>query len=104
MATFTVYTYEVWGNKRDGFEVNNRFKMSEQIEIDLVTNGETTSYSTDREIIKALKDADIIKKNCRYDSFTIEGEWDYTLYVNQTNAAVGGYYPICELENDDGYV
>ena len=93
MATFTVYTYEVWGNPKDGFEVNNRFKMSETIEI--------SKNSTPKSIIRKLKQANIIKQNSHFDSFDIDGEFDYTLYVTQINAAVGGYYPICELENDD---
>ncbi len=91
MNKYKVWVYDVWGNAHDGFEVNNRFSTSIFIEVD---------PDDDAQIIRELKSAGIIKKGCRFSSFDIDGEPDYTMYVNQVNAAVGGLYPICELERE----
>jgi hypothetical protein len=32
--TYRVYTYDVWGNEEDGYEVNDVFRTSETVELD----------------------------------------------------------------------
>lgn len=88
--TYRVWSYEVWGNARDGFEVNNRFKTNATIDID--------ELDSNADIIRSLKSIGFLRRGCRFSSFEIDREPDYTLYVTQTNQAVGGLYPICELE------
>jgi len=93
MDTFEIRTYEVWGNPKDGFEVNNSFRLSETITLP------SDGGFTDHELIKALKAAGVIKAGCHFDSFEVDGEWDRTIFINQTNKAVGGLYPFCEVYN-----
>lgn len=61
---FTIWTYDVWGNKRDGFEVNDRSKQG------------TCMISVDgdsKEVIKALKNLELINLKTQYK--TIDVEW-----------------------------
>lgn len=92
MPTYRVWTYDVWGNLYDGFTVNNRFKQG-TIDFD--------PEAKDADIIRTLKQAGYINPQCHYNSFEIDGEPDYTLYINYTAQSVGGYYPLLELENEN---
>lgn len=87
MRTYDVHTYDVWGNARDGYSVNDRYMRQAKIEL--------PDEVDDKAIIRALKSAGIVRANCRISSFDIEGERDYTLYI--THGPSGGY-PVCELE------
>lgn len=64
--------YDVVGNKRDGFEVNDARYTSEYVEI-------PEGASRD-EIIRILKTEGIIDKSARKASIEIEGEEGYDLY------------------------
>jgi len=83
---YELITYDVWGNKKDGFEVNNAFSTEEVLVI--------TEDATDRDIIKGLKTIGFIKKGVRYSSIDIDGEDGYSLYLTYT---AGTWYPLCEL-------
>jgi hypothetical protein len=61
-------------NDGEGLSVNNKFRTSQTIEL--------SEGMTDKEIIKACKNQGFIKQNIRYNSISIEGELEYTLYVN----------------------
>ena len=97
MPTFTVWTYDVWGNPKDGFNVNDR---SKQGTIELPSDRPNNWDLSDKEIIAALKQAGHINKFCHYKSFSIEGEYEYTLYVSYETRKLGSY-PLLELERDD---
>lgn len=84
MARFyDLYTYEVGGNARDGFEINDVFLLEKNIVI--------IDNFNDRDIIRLLKRMDFINKYCHFTSFQIEGDRDYTLYFTYRDR------PICEL-------
>lgn len=90
-ATYRVWTYDVWGNPKDGFTVNDRFKQN-TITFD--------SDSSDAHIIRLLKREGYINNKCRFSSFSFDGEPDYTLYLNYDTQAMGSY-PLLELEKED---
>jgi hypothetical protein len=69
---YRLYTYDVWGNEKDGYEVNDCFKTSEVYEID--------NDLSDKDLIKSLKTQGLIKKGIHAKSITIDGEPDYTFY------------------------
>lgn len=79
MSTYQLYTYDVWGNEEDGFEVNDVFKT-----------GETYTFSTDEptneEICKALE-LQIPAEQVRIDAY------EDVMYL--TNDMTGK--PFCEL-------
>lgn len=52
LQTYRLYTYDVWGNDNDGYEVNDVYRQSDTVEIDF-------RDWTDEQILAALKDAGI---------------------------------------------
>ncbi len=69
---YRVYSYDVWGNEKDGYEVNDCFY-----------SGETTKLHkgmTDNQIIKKLKKEGIINKWIKNHCVSISGEEEYSLY------------------------
>lgn len=69
MMTYRVYNYDVWGNKLDGFEVNDVYRG------DLVTIDES------KDLVSELRKAGLIKKGIHAKSVGIEGETGCTWYV-----------------------
>ena len=86
---YQLWTYDVWGNKKDGFDVNNRFKEG------IV---EIPEDATNREFLKIVRKAISIKRGYHHADFDIDGEPEYTLYVTYTGTSLGGWYPVCEME------
>ena len=76
---YTLYTYDVWGNARDGFEVNNRYHRADDIEL--------PECPSDKDIRKALG----IKVAIETD-----GD-DMTIYVNRASNGK----PLCELIREE---
>ena len=90
---YRVYDYDVWGNEKSGYEVNNVFKTSTVLEI---------PYNfSNKGIIKKLKEAGFIIQAAKNSKFRIDGEPDATLYITWEPTE----YPMCELRrvmNDEG--
>lgn len=62
---WTVWSLDVWGNHKDGYEVNDRSKRgSVLIPVD----------SSDRAILRILKLANHLNKNSKYASFRTDGD------------------------------
>jgi len=62
---YRVFSLDVLGNVRDGFEVNDR---SERGALMVPEN------ATDNQIIRALKEKNLLNKKCRFSSFIIDGD------------------------------
>jgi len=93
---FEIIQYDVWGDPDGGFTVNNAYSTG--IVIDINEN------DTDKTILKKLKEVGFLKKTAKYICFEIDGELDYSLYINHVTIK-DGVYPLCELrrlenEND----
>jgi hypothetical protein len=92
-TTWSVWTYDVWGNETDGYEVNDRFCSDRNFPLALevtVNNAGTldefeSAYPTDNQIRGALG----LSYRCRIET---EGD-DTTIYV--TGGRNG--YPLGEL-------
>lgn len=91
---YSMYDYEVWGNKHDDFQVNNVFRTESGIVM-----SENTVFN-DQKLIKALKDLGIIKKGIHARSIEIDGEAAFTLYFNDVRREAGGFCPAFELRCD----
>lgn len=90
IMTFQVWSYDVWGNAKDGFDVNDRFKQNE-IEVTIKptiyknNNGDYVEYyPTDLQLNRIL--------GIRGGKW--EGDPEYTLYCTDKRNCK----PICELE------
>lgn len=79
---YKLYTYDLWGNSRDGYEVN-----------DVYYQGELTINEnwTDKEITLHLKREGHIDRNIQHRSLNWQGETGFTLYLNYKG------YPALEL-------
>lgn len=90
-TTWEVRTYDVWGNARDGYEVNDSFTVHREYPLTLAVEvnnpgqpGEFRSaYPTDRQLRA------VFGVNCRLDT---DGD-DTTVYVNRARDG----YPLGEL-------
>lgn len=92
---YSLIVYDVWGNKKDGFEVNDACVA----EKDIVLSDD--SLSDNKKLISALRKLNLIKKGIRSSSISIEGEPEYTLYFTDTRSAAGGWCPAFELRKQE---
>lgn len=92
-TVWQVYTYDVWGNRRDGYDVNDVYRQG-TVEINLRPNRHNTgtphefvSYSpTDRQLFRALG-----LQGLR-GGIDTDGD-DVNIYVNRSRDG----YPLAEL-------
>lgn len=77
MNNYRLYSYDVWGNSRDGYEVNNVFRTGGVYELD--------DAWTDLQIIKELKKQGAIRKSVKNSLVRIDGEFEYSLYFEYRN-------------------
>lgn len=83
MTQYRVYTYGLWGNEKDGYEVNDVYRQSQILEIaDNATGNE----------IKALLLEECFSEGSTSEKITIEGE--ETLYIEYDGK------PVAELRKD----
>jgi hypothetical protein len=73
LLTYRVHPLDVWGNAKDGFQVNDVYPSRGEVQFP-----EDASHE---EIVAALKKAGFIDRNIRHKSIRIDGEQGDTLYV-----------------------
>jgi hypothetical protein len=91
-TTWELWSYDVWGNARDGYEVNDRscfdrdYPMTLKVETANPDSSQAFdfSYPTDKQIRKALELTKV--------QLDIDGD-DMTIYVNRSRDG----YPLGEL-------
>lgn len=86
---FKVYSLDVWGNDKDGYTVNDCYDTGITLNFDDISEW----GDFDREVVKHLKRAGMVKKRSRYNRFDIDGDIDYTIYVNDAK----NYEPLYDL-------
>lgn len=84
-SQWEIRTYDVWGNARDGYEVNDIYYYPYDVEIQC--------DPTDKQIIQALKEAGVIGKYDRYATYEIHWGDENHAYVNRVRDG----FPVCEL-------
>ena len=93
-TTWNLYNYDIWGNKEDGYEVNNTFFIRP---VNLTLKVNVYNQNTEREFSAAYPSDYQIKKlfnvGCK---ITTSGD-DATIYVNRDSDG----YPIGEMRLDD---
>jgi hypothetical protein len=75
---YQIMNYELWGD-----DVNNVFYTGLFIDLE--------EKDTDKQLIQKLKQAGFIKKNARFKSFDVNGEFGYSILID------AHYKPFCEL-------
>lgn len=87
MKTYKIYSLDVLGNSKSGYEVNDLCYSGLTIEL--------PENFTDKQLIKAMKEAGFINVKCQFKSFSIDGD-DMTLWVDYNTSKIHGR-PIAEL-------
>jgi len=70
---YELIEYDVWGNARDGYEVNQAFRTNQFYDIDPDWN--------DDKLIKELKKYGLIKKRIKKSSIEIGGD-EFSIYLD----------------------
>lgn len=60
-----IWSLDVWGNARDGYEVNDRSQSGGML---------TVADPSDHDLIKGLKERDKLNKRTHYKSYTTNGD------------------------------
>jgi hypothetical protein len=85
--TYDVVSYDVWGNEKDGWEVNDSHKTGMTVEL--------TDEPTDRQVIEALKEVGYVNKYAKMAAFCFDYNNNVAsddIYVELANGK-----PFCEL-------
>ena len=103
---YELWFYDVWGNEKDGFEINDRHC----IDRDFIIKSNPKTYNkgtpqqftdftpTDKQIIQSLVDAGELSKSALTADIEIDGD-GIDFYLTDVDA---GYYPLCELLLKEG--
>ena len=86
-----VWSYDVWGNQKDGFEVNDRYEIATYNE----PKNDSIFSAKDADIIGFLKNEGHLAKGTHLASFQIEGDGDRYLTIDYKNC------PIMEITKED---
>jgi hypothetical protein len=78
----------VWGNARDGYEVND-VRLWDTLHI--------PNKANDEDFVRALKRANFLKRGCRFSSFDLEWEADDSLFISDSRDGM----PICRLVREN---
>jgi hypothetical protein len=81
---FSVWALDVWGNAKEGFEVNDRSQISAIM---------VPADFSDTQLLRALKRAGLLRSKTRFSSFSVDGDED-SLFID---AAKTGE-PLYQLE------
>ena len=84
--------FDVWGNARDGFEVNNLCRESYTVTIDMSLEGDAFR----RQIMAELKRHDFFKSSVRLASWRIDWSSSDDMYMEIEQTKDG--MPVCRLE------
>ncbi len=87
-----VHTLDVWGNKRDGWEVNAAYRAGK-----IIINKPNEDVDQD-DIIYALKKDGYLRKNAKNNKYDFD--WDCTggAFITYTGQSAPGY-PVFNIQN-----
>lgn len=75
LSSYKVVDYfDVWGNDKEGYEVNNL------AEIGHIT---VKNYTDTKEIIQALKEIEFLAKHCRSNMFDVWNDYEMIEFSNK---------------------
>ena len=97
--SYELWFYDVWGNKKDGFTVNDRYCVSRDFIIPTMPKiynrgkpGQFTDFvPSDKEILRYLVIAGELKPSALWADIGIDGDGE-NIYLTEDNG-----YPLCEL-------
>jgi hypothetical protein len=87
---YTLWSFDVWGNETDGFDINDRYKQSSDF---VVETEAPDGQPTDAELLAALQSAGYIKPTAKLSDIDFDGD-DMQCHITQTSNG----YPLYGLE------
>lgn len=91
---YDLITYDVWGNKRDGYSVNQSFRTGKVIKVPEWLLDQRTPKD-DYLFLRLLKEQGVLMPYVQVRHIEWEGENDYTLYARRVSDSM----PLFELQN-----
>jgi len=103
---YDVWSFDVWGNETDGFQINHRSCFQRAVEFPtthrVFNQGALREFSTDNpsneQILDTLIEIGFLISGVQLDEIEIDGESDFSLWIED---ATNGF-PICQLEFVEG--
>ena len=96
MLKYKVYTYDVWGSLKDGFEINNVYVALIGKNIfhahEIILSFKNENSITVKNIVKKLRNVEWFKKGIHSKRFSMEYT-ENAIYIEQKKDC----YPVCEL-------
>ncbi len=101
MKSYELWSYDVIGNAKDGYEVNDRSCFSRDCQIN-TTKAEynkgteqefTENAPSDSQILSALQSIGFLNNKVQVSDLDIDGD-DKNLYITEAKDS----YPLCELQ------
>jgi hypothetical protein len=89
-VTLEWWNYDLWGNARDGYNVNDRSASGDTVVI--------YENDTDKTILARMREAGIVGKGVKTSGIEIDGELPWSLYFNSARGK-----PLGELSESPVY-
>ncbi len=74
---YDIISYDVWGNAKDGYEVNDAHKID-------VTELSDKEVNDDAFIVSTMISLGHLTESCTPTDVEIDGEPEFSLYINQS--------------------
>ena len=84
----SIISYDVWGNDKDGYEINDSYVWESGAEFNL-------DWDSDHDIVKFLKSIGFLAKHVKVSDLEFDGDVDYVTITRSRDA-----YPLCEVRID----
>ena len=102
---YDVWSLDVWGNRKEGFEINDRSCFARAVEFPtthkVYNQGTEQEFSddwpTDKQIIETLKEIGYLADHVTTNDVDIDGEPDFSFYLEDSQSG----FPLCQLEYVD---
>jgi hypothetical protein len=88
LTAYKVFDYDVWGNEKDGYTVNDTRSTIFTLEIDFEKTDEI-------EIIKELKAIGFLKKTSKNSKYFVDMTDENDITIDYSG------YPVCELRKEN---
>lgn len=77
MKKVTIWSYDVWGNEDDGFDVNNRSCFAREIDLP------EDAYNDDEKLVTWLIDIGFLASHCKPSDISLDGD-DMRIEIEQS--------------------
>lgn len=85
----SIISYDVWGNDKDGYEVNQSFYWRTGVDFNL-------DWNSNRDLVKFLKQEDYLAKHVKVSNLEFD-DHEQVVYINRRRDG----YPLAEIRIDD---